>query len=500
MSPKKKKEETKPKPLDLKLTLENFGPLRKAEIDLKPMTVFIGPNNSGKSYVAMMFYSLFRSYWHVDPGPPIWPPQSPPAGTSKALDERAFLQEPFCYDALATLVRDNPDFRLGKPIGISPEVMREIGPSIFSKVSLGPLAEEVSRIYGAALEELRRSGKRHFQLTVRASEWWIALRYHRGGLGITGMDTGFKGSENKKYNATYSKLTNGKPDAESRERAHVAALGHMLATESIMPLWHRLERGCHYLPGERAGLTLLATPFIGAYLHEKATLQGWHRSARLPRGLLSDFIKNIGELAGLAPGPFADIADEMQGEIIAGAIVVRTKHKNIPPAFLYRVADREYGLHRCSSCISELAPVALWIKYLAYPGSVLIIDEPEAHLHPENQKILAKYLVRLVRAGVNLIITTHSEYLLSRLSNFVMLGGIEEAKRKELGERFDFGEGDYLAEDEIGVYRFKYDKRSKAYVTKLEEATKEGIYQGEFGQVDEELYEEGLRIENEMDR
>ena len=61
MSPKKKKKPTKPKPIDLKLTLENFGPLRKAEVDLKPMTIFIGPNNSGKSYVAMMFYSLFHS-------------------------------------------------------------------------------------------------------------------------------------------------------------------------------------------------------------------------------------------------------------------------------------------------------------------------------------------------------------------------------------------------------------------------------------------------------
>ena len=71
MSPKKEKK-TKPKPLDLKLTLENFGPLRKAEIDLKPMTIFIGPNNSGKTYAATMIYSLFQSVEraYLRPGSP----------------------------------------------------------------------------------------------------------------------------------------------------------------------------------------------------------------------------------------------------------------------------------------------------------------------------------------------------------------------------------------------------------------------------------------------
>ena len=488
MSPKKKK---KTKPLDLKLTLENFGPLRKAEVDLKPMTIFIGPNNSGKSYVAMMFYSLFRSYWHVDPGPPIWPPQASETGTSKALDERAFLQQPFCYDTLLTLVHNNPDFPLGKPIKVSPQVMGEVGRAIFSKVSLGPLAGELTRIYGATLEELRRFGRKRFEFIIRASDWWVMLRSHGKDVAIADLDTGFKAFENKKYRVAYWKLENGKPDAPSLERARVATLGHALATESIMPLWRQLERGCHYVPGERAGLILLATPFIRAYLHEKACLREWPQGVHLPRGVVSDFFGNIAELAGLDAGPFTDIVDKMQNELIAGAIVLRTKHKNIPPELFYRVGDREYGLHMCSSSVSELAPLVLYMKYLTHPGSLLIIDEPEAHLHPRDQSILAKYLVRLVRAGLNLIITTHSEYMLAALSNFVMLEDVKKEKRKELG----FEEEDYLTRKEVGVYRFKYDRRSKGYVTERQEPTAEGIRQDEFSEIDRKLYEEEIALE-----
>src|SRR5262249_6970299 len=34
-----------------------MGPLRHASIDLRPLTVFIGPNNSGKSFAATVIYS-----------------------------------------------------------------------------------------------------------------------------------------------------------------------------------------------------------------------------------------------------------------------------------------------------------------------------------------------------------------------------------------------------------------------------------------------------------
>ena len=44
--------------IDLNMDLENFGPIKKGEIKLRPLTIFIGPNNSGKSYAAMLIHSI----------------------------------------------------------------------------------------------------------------------------------------------------------------------------------------------------------------------------------------------------------------------------------------------------------------------------------------------------------------------------------------------------------------------------------------------------------
>ena len=44
-----------------KINVENFGPIKKAEIFLKPVTVFVGPQGTGKSLLAQLIY-LLRDY------------------------------------------------------------------------------------------------------------------------------------------------------------------------------------------------------------------------------------------------------------------------------------------------------------------------------------------------------------------------------------------------------------------------------------------------------
>ena len=39
-------------PLNIQIAVENFGPIEKAEIDLRPLTVFVGESNTGKTYLA----------------------------------------------------------------------------------------------------------------------------------------------------------------------------------------------------------------------------------------------------------------------------------------------------------------------------------------------------------------------------------------------------------------------------------------------------------------
>lgn len=46
----------------LELEVANFGPIVEAKIDLRPLTVFVGPSNTGKSYLAILIYALHRFF------------------------------------------------------------------------------------------------------------------------------------------------------------------------------------------------------------------------------------------------------------------------------------------------------------------------------------------------------------------------------------------------------------------------------------------------------
>jgi predicted ATPase len=79
----------------------------------------------------------------------------------------------------------------------------------------------------------------------------------------------------------------------------------------------------------------------------------------------------------------------------------------------------EIDLYNASSSIKQLAPLLLYLRYRAKAGDFLVIDEPEMNLHPESQVKLLEALAILVNLGVRVLLTTHSPYLMAHLNNIV---------------------------------------------------------------------------------
>ena len=50
----------------MKIKFENFGNVKKGEIELKPLTAFIGSNNTGKTYCTYSIYGLFHESFFVN--------------------------------------------------------------------------------------------------------------------------------------------------------------------------------------------------------------------------------------------------------------------------------------------------------------------------------------------------------------------------------------------------------------------------------------------------
>ena len=78
-------------------------------------------------------------------------------------------------------------------------------------------------------------------------------------------------------------------------------------------------------------------------------------------------------------------------------------------------------LHLASSSARGLSDLYFFLQHVAGPNHLLIIDEPESHLDTHNQILMARLLVRCVHAGLKVLVTTHSDYLVKEFNNLIML-------------------------------------------------------------------------------
>ena len=108
-------------------------------------------------------------------------------------------------------------------------------------------------------------------------------------------------------------------------------------------------------------------------------------------------------------------------------------------------------LHLASSSARGLSDLYFFLQHVARPNHLLIIDEPESHLDTHNQILMARLLVRCVHAGLKVLITTHSDYLVKELNNLIMLSRDFHGKEDML-KRFRYEREDVLAPGLIRGY------------------------------------------------
>lgn len=86
------------------------------------------------------------------------------------------------------------------------------------------------------------------------------------------------------------------------------------------------------------------------------------------------------------------------------AVVLRFSFPNISPSY-YRPTNVGFGLTYA---------LPIFVAALRAPvGSLLIVENPEAHLHPKGQALIGHFLARAAACGVQIIIETHSDHVLN---------------------------------------------------------------------------------------
>ena len=116
-------------------------------------------------------------------------------------------------------------------------------------------------------------------------------------------------------------------------------------------------------------------------------------------GVLADFLEQLVEMSSARGRSRRKTARELAGylenNILMGHVRVDRSVTGYPN-FTYRPKDwkKDLPLMQASSMVSELAPVVLYLRHVVRSKNVLIIEEPESHLHPYMQAAFARELAR----------------------------------------------------------------------------------------------------------
>ncbi|MBR0272460.1 MAG: AAA family ATPase, partial [Methanobrevibacter sp.] len=188
-------------------------------------------------------------------------------------------------------------------------------------------------------------------------------------------------------------------------------------------------------------------------------------------------------------GPFYTLASDLEHELLGGEFQVKIDEIKEEILFVDDECEMEFELKLTSSSIRELTPRIIYLKYFLQIGDTLIIEEPEKHINPKNQLILVKYLVKAINEGLNIIITTHSDYILEKFNNFMRLGNAND----EIFEKLGYEKNNILDYENVSIYNFK--KESKySYIAEKIEINETGFDENNFYEVNNELYDESVDI------
>ena len=443
---------------NVEIAVKNFGPIAEVTIDLQPLTVFVGPSNTGKTYFSTLIYALHGIFNGFSQLP----------GTPKQMNHFDFWGLGENDKIRETLKRLNT---FNQPCKFSdlPQAGRIMIESRIKNPVI--LKNELKRCFdlNSVTELIRlKDGQRN--------EMWLSLKVHEKNQNLWNFNS------------------------ETFESGFM--VDGAVNKEAIFGLSVELDRYTEkrsYLPAARSGI-MQSHRVIASSLVERAT-RGGLAPLEIPTfsGVVADFMQQL-ILYEKSEAPNKEIhhlADALESDVLAGQILMKPTPSGYPE-FLYRphTTGEEIRLTRAASMVSELAPVVLFLRGGIRPGDTLIIEEPEAHLHPGAQTEIALTLASLVRAGVRVVVTTHSDWFLKEIANLIRIG---ELKRKGVQKVEAMVPNNWLLPEEVGTWWFQKD----GIVKHIPFDPTEGIEPKDYEDVAYKLYDRSVNLQDllaEVDR
>ena len=472
--------------MDAYINVKNFGPIEEAEIDLRPLTVFVGESNTGKTYLAALIYALYQHFRGISQFPWADYVTSFFSFTYRSRDRypqnRREVLEQETLEALEKL--NTP----GRPFKFS-DLPQEIHTQFeFKLIDQEDFPNELIRCFDfeAVSKLIRFTGNRGNEMNVSLS----VREGDRTYWDFEARDTGSaKPTITGHINPDMILLDAN--DAKRKTEFHKLSDIERLFQTLHARRWR--TGNSYYLPAARSGI-MQSHGVIATALIKRATRIGIDRlEVSTFSGMIGDFLEQIVQYKERdgSSKEISRVAEQLEMDLLEGKIEVKRPTPEAYPEFLYRPNQSEEALRmsHSSAMVSELAPLVLFLRGVIGRDDLLIIEEPESHLHPGAQTKIAQTLARLVQAGVRVLITTHSNWLLKQISNL-----IREGELRKQGEPTSES-ADYLKAEDVGAWWFHKNEP----VTELTFDLVEGIEPEDHLDIEEDLYNRSAGLQNRIE-
>jgi predicted ATPase len=191
------------------------------------------------------------------------------------------------------------------------------------------------------------------------------------------------------------------------------------------------------------------------------------RSTRYPQPI-RDILEEAEDIENVqkVKSAYYNFANDIEKDLLKGKIVINKDNGSVE--FVSdKAPKRKLSFHQSSSIVKTLASLVIYLKHKAQFNDLVIIDEPELNLHPDNQIKLSKIFARLVNQGIRLVISTHSDYIIREFNNLLMLSS-EQTRIKELANQLNYKSDEFLKFDEVVAYYFDFKKTKKREANMVE--------------------------------
>lgn len=422
------------------LHVENLGKIKVADIEIGPMIFFVGDNNSGKSYLMSVLWGILT-----------------------------IGKEYFPLKGSTTEYYNKCDKWLIESYGINTDIDEATQAHFvgwFNELLERHKKDILKRIFNYQVDatKIRIEGFKR-QVPVRL-EWVDGA--HRISTKSNALKFPLKDS---------AEMTR-----EYRARMLAYICWNLLMQDLGAPLFTPIVRGKRlgepvYLPASRTGLMLTKDTLYSYAVGRTYGVTDEEAQASPLTLPYTDFLKTIIQFDTSQAHRFQAVVEYIEKHMVQGKIEAR----NEPfPVVTYTPsgAKKDMPLHVTSSVVTELSPLLLILKS-GIKFNLMIIEEPESHLHPKLQLQMARVLFHLVNQGVPVWVTTHSDTIIQHVNNII------KATRKGVSQKLLSEQAIYskdLARDiQIKMYQFDVvDNRTD--ITELRHA-EEGFVVPTFNEV-----------------